>query len=310
MSIYKDLKKAVSFTVDVVVEKTASQAQKSRLLTVMKTEAKNIDRLYIELGQYLYANLRDSMPENIAHSCDLIDESKARMSRAQEKYREVIRQDLVNKEINRAEAKENFVRIKEPIVAKAKDTAVLVKDKAVDTASKVKTDTAVKVEGLKKAVAERKANRQKAEATESPEEPRDNAEEICDSIIEVKEEADVNAAIKEAVSETENACADDTCITAEKPSEPAAEPGFPVEMTTEAPLDSKTVAEAAEEADDPTMDNKPFDQEFQRNVPVDIISETEFEEDEPEVKPIEKSNPIAKAMKLRKIISKKENSEE
>ena len=58
------------------------------------------------------------------------------------------------------------------------------------------------------------------------------------------------------------------------------------------------------------MDNKPFDQEFQRNVPVDIISETEFEEDEPEVKPIEKSNPIAKAMKLRKIISKKENSEE
>ena len=128
MSIYKDIKNAVTSTVNMVVDKTSSQAQKSRLVTVMRTEEKRTNQLYIQLGQYLYENLRDVMPEDIAQTCNLIDASKERMARAQAKYREVIQQELVNREISKAEARENFVKIKEPIVAKAKDTAVKVKD--------------------------------------------------------------------------------------------------------------------------------------------------------------------------------------
>ena len=115
MSIYKDIKNAVTSTVNMVVDKTSSQAQKSRLVTVMRTEEKRTNQLYIQLGQYLYENLRDVMPEDIAQTCNLIDASKERMARAQAKYREVIQQELVNREISKAEARENFVKIKEPI---------------------------------------------------------------------------------------------------------------------------------------------------------------------------------------------------
>lgn len=313
MSIYKDIKNAVSFTVNMVVDKTASQAQKSRLLTVMKTEAKNADRLYIQLGQYLYSNLRDTLPEEIAHTCDLIDESKERMSRAQAKYREVLQQELISSEINKSEAKENFVKIKEPIVAKAKDTAVLVKDKAVDAASRVKIDTAARVDEIKKSAVERKINRQKIEPTEEADVLEEAVnDEIGESIIEVKEEADVNEAIQEALTGNDDICAEDTESIAENYEEKprTAEPRMPVIMKADEPLTTKFVSEAAAEAEDTIPHDKPYDQEFQRSMPVDIISETEFEENEPEIKPLEKSNPIAKAMKLRRIISKKEDSEE
>ncbi len=325
MSIYKDIKQAVTSTVNMVVDKTSSQAQKSRLVTVMRTEEKKANQLYIQLGQYLYENLRDVMPEDIARTCELIDASKERMSRAQTKYREVIQQELVNREINKAEAKENFVKIKEPIVAKAKGTAVKVKDTAIDTASKVKSDTSTKVEELKRTVsekaAERKQNKEKPVIIENTElEENTPVEEISDSIIDVKEEADVNEAITEAVDVNENAPeeifdgADDTAPAPIEYNGPVAAEEetnvFDVPMTAETPISTASVSEVAEEDEDPTPKDKPLDQEFQRSVPVDIISETEFEENEPEVKPLDKSNPIAKAMKLRKIISKKNESEE
>lgn len=305
MSIYKDIKRAVSSTVNMVVDKTATGAQKSRLVTVMRTESKNIDLLYIQLGQYLYNNLRDTMPEDIVRTCCLIDESKERMSRAQTKYREVIQQEIVNRDINRAEAKENFVRIKEPIVAKAKDTAALVKDKAVDTAGKMKTDTAAKVEEIKKAAAERKLNRVKNEGGEENDQPDNDTAEIGENIIDVEEEAAVNEAINEAIDDNADACTEEATPSEIAGSETETEIEVPAAEQEETPA-----SEAAEAADDSTPDDKPLDQEFQRSVPVDIISETEFEEDEPEIKPIEKSNPIAKAMKLRNIISKKDSSEE
>ena len=43
---------------------------------------------------------------------------------------------------------------------------------------------------------------------------------------------------------------------------------------------------------------------------LDIISENEFEEDEPEIKPVERNTPFTKAMKLKKIITKKTPEEE
>ena len=325
MSIYKDIKNAVTSTVNMVVDKTSSQAQKSRLVTVMRTEEKRTNQLYIQLGQYLYENLRDVMPEDIAQTCNLIDASKERMARAQAKYREVIQQELVNREISKAEARENFVKIKEPIVAKAKDTAVKVKDTAFDTASKVKSDTSTKVEELKRAVSEkateRKLNKEKAETTENTAtEDNSVSEEISDSIIDIKEESDVNEAFTQSidlsdVDTVEELDAIDMNPTPAEYSEPVTEEveetsAYDVKMTIETPISTSSVSEVAEVSEDPTPKDKPLDQEFQRSVPVDIISETEFEENEPEVKPLDKTNPLAKAMKLRKIISKKNESEE
>ena len=111
MSIYKEVKKAVSTTVDIIVDKTTTQAQKSRLVTVMRNEEKIANQVYVELGKYLYRNLREDMPEDIEQLCVKLDESKERMSRAQQIYREVIQQELVNREINKTEAKENFQKI-------------------------------------------------------------------------------------------------------------------------------------------------------------------------------------------------------
>lgn len=340
MSIYKSFKKAVTSTVDMVIDRTASQAQKSRLVTVMKTEEKTANRLYIQLGQYLYSNLRDSVPEDIALLCGRIDESKERMSRAQTKYRETVQQELISREISKAEAKVNFEKIKEPIVAKAKDTAVKVKDTAADTADRVKNDTAVKVDELKRAAAEKaseiKLGKQKTAVVETgvgvtsaaAAEETAATEEINNSIIEVTEEADVEEAISEAVEavETADSTAAETSVSSYEPvsksTEPeiltyeplaqaAAEPIVPITMETESPISTEPSAssEAASEEEDPTPEDKPIDQEFQRSVPVDIISETEFEKDEPEVRPLDKTNPLAKAMKLRKIINKKNEEE-
>lgn len=302
MSMYKSIKKALTSTVDMVVDKTASQAQKNRLVTVMKAEEKTTNQLYIQLGQYLYSNLRDTLPEDVARLCGLIDDSKERMSRAQAKYREVIQQEIINREISKAEAKDNFEKIKQPIVTKAKDTAVKVKDTAIDTAAKVKADTAVKVDEIKRAAAE-KANEIKrgqhntvVDAGAGVTDISADTDEIRENIVEVTEEAYVEDAIAEAIDVSQDMAVEPK-VTEESEISATLEPELPI-ITAEG-------SEAASEDDDPTPEDKPIDQEFQRSIPVDIISETEFEEDEPEVKPLDRTNPLAKAMKLRRIINKK-----
>ena len=81
MSIYKDLKRAVISGIDVLADKTATQAQKSRLVTVMKNEEKIANQAYVALGKYLYSSMREGMPEDVQQLCKVIDASKERMSR-------------------------------------------------------------------------------------------------------------------------------------------------------------------------------------------------------------------------------------
>ena len=72
----------------------------------------------------------------------------------------------------------------------------------------------------------------------------------------------------------------------------------------------KPASEAEDMGESFVPETAAVDQEFQRNVPVDIISENEFEQDEPEVKPVERNTPFTKAMKLKRIIKKKSSEEE
>ena len=256
MGIYQDLKNVVISTFDVLADKTSTQAQKSRLVTVMKNEEKIANQAYLALGKYLYTSMRSGLPEDVEQLCAVIDASKERMTRAQDIYREVIRQEEVNSEAGKTEVKENFRRVKDPIVAGAVSTAakasVIVKDTAKDTAAKAET--------LKAAAAERaeeiktKMSREKAEA--------EAAEESAE--VEATEEIDTAAD-----TATEDTAAIETAVMAEAaPAEPAKDDGMPM--------------------------------------PVEMISEEEFEENEAVVKPIEKNDPLSKAKKLRDIMTKKD----
>lgn len=335
MSIYNEIKRALSTTVDVIVDKTTTQAQKSRLVTVMKNEEKIANQAYIELGKYLYNNLRNDVPEDIAELCVAVDQSKERMSRAQEIYREVIQQELVNREINKTETIENLKNIKDPIVSKAKDTAAKVKGTAKDTAVKVKgtaKDTAVKVGELKDSAAVKATdikNRVQKTVEHEKEEIAEKAEKVIEKIEVIQHVAPegdpasseevltVGQGLSENVDVIENAIFSDSSL-GEDTVEPVEEPREIFSSTLEKEPEKEeeksepvegAVSEAADVEDTFVPETEPVDQEFQRTVPVDIITENDFEEDEPEVKPIEKNTPFTKAMKLRQIITKK-NPEE
>lgn len=272
MSVYKDLKKALLSGLDVIADKTSTQAQKSRLVTVMKNEEKIANQAYIALGKYLYNSMREGVPEDVEQLCAVIDASKQRMSRAQDIYREVIRQEEVNSEIGRTEVKENFRKVSEPIVEGAKTKAakasVIVKDTAKDTAAKAETLKAAAQTRATEVKAKIKADREAAAAAAEAEAEETAAEEI-------DTESETAAADTEAI---ETAVMEDA--------KPQAEP--------------ETAAEEidADEADD----------EESAPMPVEVISEEEFEENEPVVKPAEKSTPIFKARKLRDIMTKKDEN--
>ena len=312
MSIYNEIKRALATTVDVIVDKTTTQAQKSRLVTVMKNEEKIANQVYIELGKYLYRNLREEVPEDVQQLCTKLDQSKERMSRAQQIYREVIQQELVNREINKSEAKDSFQKIKDPIVTKAKDTAVKVKDTAVERAEELKNkahkpteeiseEAAVEIETTEVIVPEAQKEEDIAK-TEEIVEPIETNEIVTESA----EVLTVGQGLSNNVEVIENAIFSDSPLSEESDSE--AEDTNEVFGESEA-VEEKPASEAEDVEESFVPETDTVDQEFQRNVPVDIISEHEFEQDEPEIKPVEKNNPISKAMKLKNIITKKNTDE-
>lgn len=258
MGIYQDIKNVLISTFDVVADKTSTQAQKSRLVTVMKNEEKIANQAYLALGKYLYTSMRDGLPEDVEQLCAVIDASKDRMTRAQDIYREVIRQEEVNSEIGRTDLKENFRRVKDPIVAGAVTTAakasVIVKDTAKDTAAKAETLKAAAIEKAEDIKTKAKQHRDKTEAEAAEVQAEEEAPEMIDTAADTATED--TAAIENAVLEEA------------------------------APAEAKETDEAP--------------------MPVEMISEEEFEENEAEVKPIEKNNPLTKAKKLKDIMTKKD----
>lgn len=145
MGLYKILKKTVSDTFNSIVDANATQAQKNRLKVVMRNESRIINEAYIELGKYYYNNLREDSPENLANLCDRVDSARKRLSRAQVRYSEVLREELIQREISLGEAKKNLSDLKEPIADKAKSTA----DKAVKLTSDTVNRASEQVSALK-----------------------------------------------------------------------------------------------------------------------------------------------------------------
>ena len=277
MGIYNDLKRALVSTFDVIADKTSTQAQKSRLVTVMKNEEKIANQTYIALGKYLYTNLRDTMPEDVQQLCTVIDASKERMTRAQDIYREVIRQEQVNSEIGKTEVKENFRKVREPIVASAANTAAkagtLVKDTAKDTAAKagsLRTAAVQKADDLRSKI-HGNAGSEPVELTTDDEEAAPIEETTTDNTVESTASA----------PETE---------------EPVNTP----------PMTSETDAPAPAVAEETEPESEPEDSAEGVVMPMDIFPDEELEDDTI-VKAID-NNPISKARRLKDIITKKDDN--
>lgn len=294
MSLYYTIKKALTDTVDVVIDKTTTQAQKSRLRIVMKNEAKLTNDAYIELGKYLYENCRENASEDVESICRRIDVSKERMKRAQEKYREVLQEELVNREITKNEVKESLQKMKEPIVTKAKDTA--------DKMCELKDAAKVKAAELKEKIptvnvgygeVNNESNENVADTKEQTENPSASA---SDTVINNGDEIFVKDAAETPVSfSVSNSSADRSMPEKEESYKEASvkEPSVEIySYSTAAPSD----ADEAESTDETET------QEFQRTMAVDILTEEDDEDDIPVIKPYSAPTALDKAKKLKGII--------
>lgn len=340
MGFYKAIKKTLTDTVDAVVDKTTTQAQKSRLKLVMRNEARLMNEAYIELGKFFYNSLREDATPELEDICEKIDTAKQRMSRAQEKYREVIQEELINKEITKNEVRENLRSMKEPIAAKAKETAEKVsdiKDAAVEKAADIKEAAAEKASEIKEKLpkvevgyGEVKNNEVGGEAAEenfgTPE------ADITETVAE-KDELTVQEAIEQAVTEAvtspDTEKTNDNLSTSEFEyeifDEPEAEKELSEYSDIEADLEEVIVDDVTPNtiysySDDPLYESTSeeaasvpprtsVNQEFQRTVPVDTASEEDLDEKESPVKKRAIPSIQSKAKKLKQIISG-ENSEE
>lgn len=311
MGVYDKIKRALTDAVDVVVDKTTLQAQKSRLKIVIKNEAKMTYDAYVELGKYLYDNCNDESPQEIIDLCKKIDNSKMRMLRAQERYRDVLQEELAHREITETEAKENLGKMKDVIATKAKDTADKmseIKDSALEKTServtKINNTARDKAEEIKNKMPKIKVGfgvltDEKTEDDKIAEEIFDNAvEDAIETVINSDEDITLQDAIEHAVT---------TSVTASVNDEIAAKNQLDDEeiVNDVAPqeiYDYTEVVITEEEPDsEAEADDEAATQEIQRVMAVDIAEE---EDDEPEeAKAYIKPTAADKVKKLKVIIS-------
>lgn len=100
MMIFDTVKGTVSTAVDTIssvaqsiVEKNRTKAKLNRLRLVMKSESELMNRAYIALGKQLYESQKNGKAvsaENQEKLFEVIEKSKAKISRARECYRKIV----------------------------------------------------------------------------------------------------------------------------------------------------------------------------------------------------------------------------
>ena len=100
MMIFDTVKGTVSTAVDTIssvaqsiVEKNRTNAKLNRLRLVMKSESELMNRAYIALGKQLYESQKNGKAvsaENQEKLFEVIEKSKAKISRARECYRKIV----------------------------------------------------------------------------------------------------------------------------------------------------------------------------------------------------------------------------
>ena len=107
MSFIDKMGDSVSQSINSIIDKNRKYAQLNRLDAVIKSETEVLDRAYIALGKQYYKILKgDSSEADMSGICTVIEDSKLRLQKAQERY------DYVEKNgVDNADQKPPVVKI-------------------------------------------------------------------------------------------------------------------------------------------------------------------------------------------------------
>ncbi|MCQ4021441.1 MULTISPECIES: hypothetical protein [unclassified Ruminococcus] len=98
MNIFESIGSCLSDAVQTVVEKNRIKAQVNRLRLVMRSEAKTINKAYIELGKEYYRKIKDNelaASDEAKEHCQSIVNSSKRFKRAIARYHELIDSQVI-----------------------------------------------------------------------------------------------------------------------------------------------------------------------------------------------------------------------
>lgn len=105
MNIIESIGSCFNDAVQSIVEKNRTKAQINRLRLVMRSEAKTINKAYIELGKEYYRKIKDKELEASDEAndyCHAIVKSSERFKRAIARYHELIDSQVIAGENNLA----------------------------------------------------------------------------------------------------------------------------------------------------------------------------------------------------------------
>ena len=98
MNIFESIGCCFNDAVQSIVEKNRTKAQVNRLRLVMRSEAKTINKAYIELGKEYYRKIKDNeltASDEAKDYCEAIVKSSERFKRAITRYHELIDSQVI-----------------------------------------------------------------------------------------------------------------------------------------------------------------------------------------------------------------------
>lgn len=97
MSFIDKVSDSVSQSINTIIDKNRKYAQLNRLNAVIKNETEVINRAYIALGKQYYKILKGNTANaDVSELCTVIEDSKLRLKKAQERYNYVEKHGLEN----------------------------------------------------------------------------------------------------------------------------------------------------------------------------------------------------------------------
>lgn len=109
MKIIESIGACLNETVQTIVEKNRIKAQINRLRLVMRSEAKSINRAYIELGKEYYKKIKNdeaSASDEAENYCSAIVKSTDRFNRAVARYHDLVDKRVIDMVQDDIEAEE------------------------------------------------------------------------------------------------------------------------------------------------------------------------------------------------------------
>lgn len=99
MSFIDKVSGSISQSINTIIDKNRKYAQLNRLNAIIKNETEVLNRAYIALGKQYYKILKgNTANSDVSEICTVIEDSKLRLQKAQERYNYVEKYGLENAE--------------------------------------------------------------------------------------------------------------------------------------------------------------------------------------------------------------------